>query len=268
MVLNDRGKWVPIGEKLRKEKSFLHHLEQGEILIEGKWRKLSEVPRPDAELDETKDVKHAAPSMPPEPKTEHPVPQQRETPEETVSFSTDTLRDFSLASTPREEPQKPAEPLQAAPEDDFAPETKIIIVDRPHQQTVPKQPPAPAPAPSHDRVHLSETVADLSVSAETKAYIVPNKPTPSEILQKRVNPETEYLETVLYNTRMLKKADTENSAVPLPVAPSKPTLLRPVSFGIPDEDEHLMKKRSIPFWVFMLLGAAGIAVIAFLWMYM
>ena len=37
LVLGEKGQWISISEKVEKERSFLMHLEAGEVLCEGKW---------------------------------------------------------------------------------------------------------------------------------------------------------------------------------------------------------------------------------------
>jgi len=41
-VLNDQGEWIPVSEKVRKERDFLSHLEAGEVLCNGKWVSIAE----------------------------------------------------------------------------------------------------------------------------------------------------------------------------------------------------------------------------------
>lgn len=41
-VLDVRGQWIPLNEKVKKERSFIKHLESGEVLISGKWVSISE----------------------------------------------------------------------------------------------------------------------------------------------------------------------------------------------------------------------------------
>lgn len=42
-VLDEHKKWIPLAEKVRKEKEFLEHIESGEILFQGKWLPIVEV---------------------------------------------------------------------------------------------------------------------------------------------------------------------------------------------------------------------------------
>ena len=36
-VLDVRGQWIPLNEKVQKERSFIQHLEAGDVLVSGKW---------------------------------------------------------------------------------------------------------------------------------------------------------------------------------------------------------------------------------------
>jgi hypothetical protein len=37
MVIDERGTWIPLTEKVAREREFLSHLEKGEVLFEKKW---------------------------------------------------------------------------------------------------------------------------------------------------------------------------------------------------------------------------------------
>lgn len=67
LVLDEKGNWVPIAEKIEKEKNFLKHLEAGEVLNDGQWMPINflkeDNPKPSSgplyydgptELEETK----------------------------------------------------------------------------------------------------------------------------------------------------------------------------------------------------------------------
>lgn len=41
-VLDVRGQWIPLNEKVQKERSFIQHLEAGDVLVSGKWISISE----------------------------------------------------------------------------------------------------------------------------------------------------------------------------------------------------------------------------------
>lgn len=45
MVLDEHGAWVPLAEKVRKERLFIKHLEQGEILHGGVWTNVTKIPK-------------------------------------------------------------------------------------------------------------------------------------------------------------------------------------------------------------------------------
>ena len=42
LVLDEKGNWITIAEKVARERVFLKHLEDGEVLYDGKWTKLDE----------------------------------------------------------------------------------------------------------------------------------------------------------------------------------------------------------------------------------
>ena len=42
LVLDDHGQWITIARKIEKEKVFLSHVENGDILIDGKWIPISQ----------------------------------------------------------------------------------------------------------------------------------------------------------------------------------------------------------------------------------
>jgi hypothetical protein len=71
LVLDEKGHWVSIAEKVEYERSFLMHLEAGEILCDGKWVSIHDLPKKSAnsgvvdpllcagavtELEETRDM--------------------------------------------------------------------------------------------------------------------------------------------------------------------------------------------------------------------
>lgn len=41
-VLDVRGQWIPLNEKVQKERFFIQHLESGEVLVSGKWMTISD----------------------------------------------------------------------------------------------------------------------------------------------------------------------------------------------------------------------------------
>jgi preprotein translocase subunit Sss1 len=41
-VLDVHGRWIPLNERVKKERSFIKHLECGEVLVSGKWMSISE----------------------------------------------------------------------------------------------------------------------------------------------------------------------------------------------------------------------------------
>lgn len=248
MVLDDKGGWIPLADKLRKEKKFLQHLEKGEILADGVWTRLADIPQLTTALDETRDVRHQAPLPPPATRAPKSAVLDIPVPEETVSFSNETLRDVTL-------PVKTAEP---PPEEDFAPETKVFSIIRTQDtplSTLTEKPPA-----------AGDT--DQLVTGETQAYFIPGGQTSPPVARKvGAHPEPEYQETMLYNTKMLKRpvpAQPDPEARSTNLVFSKTAM---VSHAVTsDEDEHLLRKRTPPFWMIVLIGVGGIAALAVVWL--
>lgn len=70
LVLDEKGNWVTIAEKVERERDFLQHLEAGEVLFDGKWVQIGDLKKNEVtiqaepidenrrftELDETKDI--------------------------------------------------------------------------------------------------------------------------------------------------------------------------------------------------------------------
>ena len=185
-VMDDRGNWIPIAQQLRKEKKFLGHLERGEVYIDGRWVTMPGLLRrtspaiqtsPEATVEEETTI---APLMSPEEtvsfstETIFDIPADHlhispksisditiRTPEETVSFSTETLRDFTV------------EPLPAEADPPFPPETESLYIEQ----------------------------ENLAGRVEPSGH--PQDPSSPE------NNATVFEETVLYNIKVLK---TGNSA--------------------------------------------------------
>lgn len=114
MVLDEHGKWIPLSEKVKKEKEFISHLEKGEILFNREWKKISEV----KEILKKKSMQEKERQVAEE---ETAIISLVKTPEETVSFSTETIFDLPL---------KNKEEIV----DDFPPETKIITFEKEKQE--------------------------------------------------------------------------------------------------------------------------------------
>ncbi|MCX7727409.1 MAG: hypothetical protein N2053_11255 [Chitinispirillaceae bacterium] len=110
MVLDEHGNWVPLTNKVKKEREFISHLERGEVLFNGEWRKISEV----KELIQQNKIKKREEEVAEE---ETAIISLIKTPEETVSFSTETIFDMPLKKKEDEV-------------DDFPPETKIITFEK------------------------------------------------------------------------------------------------------------------------------------------
>jgi len=114
MVLNDRGKWVPIAELVKKERTFLGHLTGGEVLHDGAWvkmealRKSTVAPQPPATTIATDSVASAA----------EPT-EMIGAPDETIGMTTE-----AVAALMGQDDAAPA-----SPESDFPPETAEMKIE-------------------------------------------------------------------------------------------------------------------------------------------
>jgi hypothetical protein len=52
-VFDEKGNWVTINEKVERERSFMMHLEAGEVLNDGKWTKITDVKKMEKEKQNT-----------------------------------------------------------------------------------------------------------------------------------------------------------------------------------------------------------------------
>lgn len=84
MVLDEHGAWIPLAEKVRKERLFIKHLEQGEILYSGVWTNVTKIPRGGAFSAQLQSVKKLAGQEPGGERTENLL----DALEETVTFNT------------------------------------------------------------------------------------------------------------------------------------------------------------------------------------
>ena len=217
MVLDERGGWIPLADKLRKEKQFLRHLEQGEILYNGLWTKMSLIPRTAGHPEETKHI-FIDNHVPVTDKNKHmPIDQVArvhdeakrvplETPEETVSYSTETLHDLS------------SNIVTIELESDYPPETKILSIVRPGQNVSTSGPEETA-VPRRNLPTGREKQAD-----DLSEWTTPDR-TVAELT--KVPPETEFEETVLYNINVLRQ--TDHKKLDTGAAAEATTLSRPVS---------------------------------------
>jgi hypothetical protein len=48
-VVDEKGNWVTINDKVERERSFMMHLEAGEVLCDGKWTKMADVKKMEKE---------------------------------------------------------------------------------------------------------------------------------------------------------------------------------------------------------------------------
>lgn len=94
-VLDVRGQWIPLNEKVKKERAFIQHLQSGEVLISGKWVSITDAFKI-SEPDESDSA----------------VQKQIEVPEDTAAGHDETQTTFELDVTSQEV--------------DFPPETIMI----------------------------------------------------------------------------------------------------------------------------------------------
>jgi hypothetical protein len=97
-VVDEKGNWVTINDKVERERSFMMHLEAGEVLYNGKWTKMTDVKKMEkekqqkiyqtdsflaigayTELEETKNLQNAdtVPSMIPNSTNVSPTPKTK-----------------------------------------------------------------------------------------------------------------------------------------------------------------------------------------------
>lgn len=216
MVLDDRGNWIPLAKKLKKEREFLRHLENGEVLVKGTWTKMADIIRarrktgktedsdvydsPDPVNEETTIVSaheiaalvSSSESLVFEETVQFELSKESledvekmspplAKPEETVVFSTEALRDVSTGFTQKADP------------DDFPPETTMFRVsDLPDTRNV-------------YTVDGKASDAGTFADDEVKSDVFPGKAVSDK--ERRPSEETEFEETVLYNTKILQNVD-------------------------------------------------------------
>jgi len=94
-VIDEKGNWVTINDKVERERSFMMHLEAGEVLYDGKWTKIADAKKMEnkkqksinqtdsflavgayTELEETRNLQNAdtVPSMIPNSTEQPPAP--------------------------------------------------------------------------------------------------------------------------------------------------------------------------------------------------
>jgi hypothetical protein len=194
MVLDERGNWITLVEKLKKERVFQKHLENGEILRNGKWTHISKIKLqqehligedssidPEAVVEEETTIvsvhkihkeQQAEPSPP------------LETPEETVSIETELIRGPALDGKDDD--------------DDFPAETTVFKIDR-TGDTVRIEFPEASGKSTEGGLINGETQMDFSID------------TPGRAQQDSIV-ETEFQETVLYNINVLKEDESRKIA--------------------------------------------------------
>jgi hypothetical protein len=181
MVLDEHGEWISLSEKLLKEKKFLYHLEQGEVLQNGTWVKISDLRQSNNQKEKSSmQISVGSEESVNEETTIAPI--SIVTPEETVSFSTETLHDH------------PIEPSRDDTSIDYPPETKFLKIHSPEDK-------------KHNTSNLKDktTHDELLATGETQLDIQTLKPPEKSTVQKQTGIETEFEETVMYNINILKQ---------------------------------------------------------------
>lgn len=168
-VLDEHGNWISLAEKINRERTFLSHLEQGEVLIDGLWTRIADALQPESENTPQTD-KALAPNpdiVPPDCALE-----------ETISISSDALESATKGAASRKN------------EVDFPPETQMFSLVFPDSEQATPPPPPPPTRPEMVFV-TEETQVDISMSK-----IVAES---GKKAADHVSNETEFEETVLYN---------------------------------------------------------------------
>ena len=179
-VLDEHGNWVPIAEKVNKERQFLAHLEKGEVLIEGFWVHLSaagtiQANKPVVSLD-----KHLSDAI----KVDKIDSDSAETSDETIDIPTEQIAVYI---------NKKPDPSES----DFPPETAEIKADA-----------SPSVQEANSVSDASAaTVTDLLLDGQTHVdlpigLISPKKDDTAQL--SKVGPATEFEETVLFNIKTLQ----------------------------------------------------------------
>ena len=183
-VIDDHGNWITIAEKLRKEKIFLSHLERGEILLNGKWTAMSDLPA-EASSIHADTIRSSLQGTTVHDETTLDPP---EIPEETVYFSTvPSSNDTGHRADPD---AKTVTDIPSFASDETVSVSTDSIRDL---QSV------PLPA---------DTNPDVEFPPETKSMVVEVIPPP----ETTINLSTEFEETALYNIKVLKDTPTETAA--------------------------------------------------------
>ena len=217
MVIDDHGKWIPIAEKLKKEKKFLSHLERGEVLTNGKWISI-------ADKDQTP-VSSRTTSPAHEPESEvhdETTLDPPESPEETVFLTTEEYRSENVS---------PADQPPAKPGDSTAIETpeETVSFSAGSIREITADP--------SDRNDIS-TAEDFP--PETKTMFVDTAP-PPETTQTL---SEEFEETVLYNIKVLKTISAPPATAAEPPDGKRPPQQPPPPSSAPRitfEEEHLAR---------------------------
>jgi len=172
-VLDEHGNWIPLAEKINRERTFLSHLEQGEVLIDGLWTRVADALQPKSATQPQ--IDEAFPSA-------AEISPRDCASEETISISSDALESISAAPGSRKN------------DVDFPPETQMFSLVFPDSAAT--NPPPPPPTRPEMVIVTDETLVDVSMSK-----IVAES---GKKASDHVSSETEFEETVLYNINALK----------------------------------------------------------------
>ena len=231
MVLDEHGMWITLGENLRKEKKFIKHLEQGEILHNGKWVILSDILQQNKVPDSNPSSQTSSSADTIDDETtiaSLPVI----TPDETVSFSRETLRDFSTEHTIS----------------DFESETSLFRLDKEPHQHSPKD---------------NRKLSDSLVSGETRLDIpFVSREQLLKAAQKEVSKETEFEETVLYNINILKASPAGTQKKPSDKPPRPQKKVRQVPQSNASDDWELTRPKPL-FFVYLFILIVVIVIVLF-----
>jgi len=188
-VLDERGHWVAIEEKIAVERQFLDHLSRGEILRDGIWvrmdmlQSLSQLQRDDhpvvfEETEHSVEVADVAALA-------------METPEETIDLSVETVAAFVEREPVSQQPL----PVEA----DFPPETAELRIDSEEEH--------------EENDHHHQFIIDGKTQIDFPIEALHEKGTVNEMAQKN---NAEFEETVLFNIQALQKEIEERKKRGLP----------------------------------------------------
>lgn len=133
-VLDEHKKWIPLSEKVRKEKEFLKHIESGEILFHGKWLPIAEVKKQKSETE--------TPQSADLPALSEASNQSEEQSPDAIAFQAannfppETV--YALTEPAEPEPDYPPETIYSDAGIEYPPETALITIEEIGKQNVEK----------------------------------------------------------------------------------------------------------------------------------